>query len=52
MIIHDIYNTITSTIEFLHKSISSWRARKQIGLGATLVDLVFIEGSKEDKAME
>jgi hypothetical protein len=36
----------------LCKSRRSWHARKQIGLKVTLVDLVFIEGSKEDEAME
>jgi hypothetical protein len=36
----------------LCKSKRSWRARKQIGLGATSIDLVFIKELKEDEVVE
>jgi hypothetical protein len=36
----------------LRKSKRNWRAREQIGLGATLVHLVFIERLEEDKIVE
>jgi hypothetical protein len=36
----------------LHKSIQHWLAKEQIRLGATLVDQVCIEESKEDEAKE
>jgi hypothetical protein len=52
MIIHDIYRTTTSSIEFLRKSRKNWHVRKQIGLRATSVDSMFIEESKEDEAVE
>ncbi len=42
----------TSTIEFLRKRKQHWHAREQIGLGATLIDLMCIEKSEEDKAEE
>jgi hypothetical protein len=52
IIIHDIYEIGTSTVEFLHKSKRSWCAREQTKLGVTIVDLVFIEESKEDEDVE
>ncbi len=51
-IIHNIYRTKTLAIEFLCRSKRNWHAKEHIGLGVTLVDLVFIEESEEDKAME
>ncbi len=45
-IIQDIDSTRTSTIKFLCKSKRHWCAKEQTILGATLVDLVFIEKSE------
>ncbi len=52
MIIHDIDMIITFVIKILHRSRKRWRAREQIRPRITLVDLVFIEESKKDEAME
>jgi hypothetical protein len=52
MIIHDIYTTRTFAIEFLCRSKRHWFAKEQTGPGATSVDLVFIEESKEDEVVE
>ncbi len=52
MIIHDIDMTRRSIVEFLSISKRRWCVRKQIRLGATLVDLMFIEESKENKVVE
>jgi hypothetical protein len=52
MIIHDINAISTFVVEFLRRNIRCWYVRKQMGLGATLVDLVFIKESKKGKAME
>jgi hypothetical protein len=40
--IHDIDTIGTSVVEFLCKNKRRWHAREQTRLGATLVDLVFI----------
>jgi hypothetical protein len=52
MIIRNIYRTGTFVVEFLHKSRRSWHAKERTRLKATLVDLVFIEESEEDEAVE
>jgi len=52
MIIHDIDMTRRSIVEFLCISKRRWCVRKQIRLGATLIDLMFIEESKENKVVE
>jgi hypothetical protein len=52
MIIHDIYKTRTSEIEFLHKCKRSWRANEQEGSETTSMDLVFNEELEEDKVVE
>jgi hypothetical protein len=52
MIIHDIYRSRTSKIEFLYKHIRGWNSSEQAGPGATSVDLVNIEELEEDEAME
>jgi len=52
MIIHDIDMTITFAIEFLHKSKRRWCVKVQIRPKVTLVDLMFIEESEEDKVVE
>ncbi len=49
---NDIYRTRASSIAFLCKSKSNWRARKQTWLRATYVDSMFIEELEEDKVME
>jgi len=49
LIIYDIHRTGTFVVEFLHKRKRSWSASEQAGLGATLVNPVFIEESKEEK---
>jgi hypothetical protein len=51
-IIHDIYRTRTSAIEFLCRSRRSWHAREQTRPRATSVDPVFIEELEEDETME
>jgi hypothetical protein len=51
-IIHDIYKTRGSSIEFLCRSRRNWCAREQTGLRATFVDSMFIEESKEHETME
>jgi hypothetical protein len=52
MIIHDIDMTRRFVVEFLRISKRHWCVRKQIRLGVTLVDLMFIEKSKENKVVE
>jgi hypothetical protein len=52
IIIQDINITRTFAVEFLCKSKRCWCARRQIGLGATSIDLVFIEESKDDEVLE
>jgi len=52
MIIHDINMTRKTVIEFLRISKRRWCVRKQIRLGTTLVDLIFIEELKENKVVE
>ncbi len=52
MIIPNIDTTGTSTIEFLCKSKQHWHVREQTRLGATLIDLVYIEESEEDEVEE
>jgi hypothetical protein len=52
MIIQNIDIIGTFVVEFLRKSKRCWRAREQIGLGVTLIDLVFIEEMEEDKVVE
>jgi hypothetical protein len=42
-IIQDIYKIGTSTIEFLRRRRRGWSSNEQVGLGATLVDLMHIE---------
>ncbi len=44
-IIHDINQTRTFAIEFLHRSKRRWHASAQTRLGATSTDLMFIEES-------
>jgi hypothetical protein len=52
MIIQNIDIIGTFVVEFLRKSKRHWRAREQIGLGVTLIDLAFIEEMEEDKVVE
>jgi hypothetical protein len=49
-IIQDIHTIGTFVVDFLHRSRQCWRAREQTRLGATSIDLVCIEESKEDEA--
>jgi hypothetical protein len=52
MIIHNIYRIVRFIVEFLRRSRRSWCVKEQIGLGATLIYLVFIEKSEKDETME
>jgi len=51
-IIQDIDTIGISIVEFLCRSRRRWHAKERIGLGATLVDLMFIEESEDNEAME
>ncbi len=51
-IIQDIDLARKSTIEFLRKSKRCGHAREQIRLGATSIDLMYIEESEEDEVAE
>jgi hypothetical protein len=51
-IIQDIDTIGTFVVEFLCKSKPRWRAKEQIGLGPTLINLVCIEELKEDEVEE
>ncbi len=44
--------TQTFAVEFLHRSKGHWHPKEETRLGATLVDLVFIEKSEDDKVVE
>ncbi len=52
MIIQDINIIGTSAVEFLHRSEQCWCAKEHIRPGATLIDLVCIKESEEDKVEE
>jgi hypothetical protein len=51
-IIHDIYRTKRSAIEFLCNIIKSWCASEQAWPRAILEDRVFIEKLEEDEIVE
>jgi hypothetical protein len=51
-IIQNIDTTQTSLVEFLHRSKGCWHPKEETRLGATLIDLVFIEKSEDYKAVE
>ncbi len=52
MIIQYINITRTYVVEFLCRSKRCWCVKEQIGPRATSIDVMFIEESQEDKAME
>ncbi len=52
IIIQEIDITGTFAVEFLCRSRRHWRAKEHTGPGITSIDPLFIEESKEDKAME
>jgi hypothetical protein len=51
IIIHDIDRSKTFAVGFLHKSKRHWHANAYTGLGATLVDQMFIEELEEDEVV-
>jgi hypothetical protein len=52
MIIHDIYRSETSTINFLCTRKRGWHVSEQEGLGTTSVDPMNIEELEEDEVVE
>ncbi len=52
MTIHDICRTGTFVVDFLRRSKKNWHAKESTRPRAISIDLVFIEKSKENKAME
>ncbi len=52
VIIHDIYKIELFVVKFLCRHRKSWSGTNQVGLGATLVDSVYIKKLKEDEVVE